>query len=137
MDEHLYYIVGGAMGAESPDQCRRADRLWKQLVAYSDPAAPAKASMKYKLKPGIVDVIDAMQWDGTRTGVQAIQTALHNLRTTALMANADDNTVVFWQIQGPHFYGCNVRVGDWVIADARGEHYLYDADTFADTYEPA
>jgi len=92
--------------------------------------------MKYKLKPRIVDVIDATQWDGTFAGVQAIQTALHDLRTTALTVSADD-TVSIWQIQGQ---GAGVRIvhaGDWIITDARGEHYLYDPDNFADTYEPA
>ncbi len=36
MDEDLYYIVGGAMGAESPEQCGRADSLWKKLVSRAD-----------------------------------------------------------------------------------------------------
>jgi len=137
MDEHLYYIVGGAMGAESPDQCRRADRLWKQLVAYSDPAAPAKASMKYKLKPLASNEIHAVQWDGTLSGARSIQTALHNLRTTVLMVDADGTTVTCWQIQGQGAGKREVRAGDWIITDSRGEHYVCDPDNFADTYEPA
>lgn len=36
MDEDLYYVVGGAMGAQSPEQCARADVLWDKLVARSD-----------------------------------------------------------------------------------------------------
>ena len=36
MDEDLYYIVGGAMGAQSPEQCERATVLWDKLVARAD-----------------------------------------------------------------------------------------------------
>lgn len=36
MDEDLYYTVGSAMGAQSPDQCERADGLWCKLVARAD-----------------------------------------------------------------------------------------------------
>lgn len=36
IDEDLYYIVGGAMGAQSPEQCDRADGLWDKLVARAD-----------------------------------------------------------------------------------------------------
>jgi hypothetical protein len=36
MDEDLYYTVGSALGAQSPDQCGRADSLWKKLVARAD-----------------------------------------------------------------------------------------------------
>ncbi len=36
LDEDLYYMVGGALGAESPEQCGRADPLWEKLVKRSD-----------------------------------------------------------------------------------------------------
>ena len=36
MDEDLYYIVGGVMGAQSPEQCGRADSFWDKLVARAD-----------------------------------------------------------------------------------------------------
>lgn len=36
MDEDLWYIVGKALGAESPEQCSRAAPLWNKLVARAD-----------------------------------------------------------------------------------------------------
>lgn len=36
MDEDLYYIVGRALGAQSPEQCARADGLWDKLVSRAD-----------------------------------------------------------------------------------------------------
>ena len=36
MDEDLWYLVGGALGAESPEQCARAAQLWNKLVKRAD-----------------------------------------------------------------------------------------------------
>ena len=36
MDEDLWYIVGGSMGAASPEQCERAKPLWAKLVERAD-----------------------------------------------------------------------------------------------------
>ena len=45
LDEDLYYIVGSAMGAESPEQCGRAAELWEKLVRRSDSDAKFKAML--------------------------------------------------------------------------------------------
>lgn len=44
MDEDLWYIVGGALGAESPEQCSRASPLWKKLVDRADRDAKRRNS---------------------------------------------------------------------------------------------
>ena len=92
--------------------------------------------MKYKLKPLASNEIHAMQWDGTLSGARSIQTALHNLRTTVLMVDADGNTVSCWRIETPEGQR-EVRAGDWIITDSKDEHYVCAPDVFADTYEPA
>ena len=46
MDEDLWYLVGGALGAESPEQCARAAPFWKRLVTRADNDKAFKA--KYK-----------------------------------------------------------------------------------------
>jgi len=93
--------------------------------------------MKYKPKPRIVDMIDAMQWDGTLSGATVIRAMLPNLFTLGFTAHMGDNTVAFWQIQGPGAGKREVRAGDWIITDLKGEHYLCAPDVFADTFEPA
>lgn len=36
MDEDLWYRVGSALGAQSPEQCGRAQPLWDVLVKRAD-----------------------------------------------------------------------------------------------------
>lgn len=36
MDEDFWYLVGGALGAQSPEQCDRAEPLWNKLVQRAD-----------------------------------------------------------------------------------------------------
>lgn len=45
MDEDLWYIVGGALGAQSPEQCNRAEPLWDKLVQRADSDAKRKAQI--------------------------------------------------------------------------------------------
>lgn len=52
MDEDLYYLVGGALGAQSPEQCGRADPFWAKLVSRADAEATAeRARRKSAVRP--------------------------------------------------------------------------------------
>lgn len=89
--------------------------------------------MKFRKKPV---VIDATQWDGTFSGVLAIQAALPTMQTVALTSHEVNNTASGWRIGT--LEGCHeVSAGDWIITGIKGEHYPCKPDIFAATYDPA
>ncbi len=89
--------------------------------------------MKFRKKPV---VIDAIQWDGTLSGVRAIEAALPTLQTLALTSHEERNMASGWRI-GTLEGGHEVTPGDWIITGIKGEHYPCKPDIFAATYDPA
>jgi len=62
MDEDFYYMIGSAMGAESPAQCGRADQLWKKIVARADEDAAILAATQGQ--PDVDSVIQTLRMFG-------------------------------------------------------------------------
>ena len=87
--------------------------------------------MKFRKKPV---VIDAVQWDGTLSGLRAIEAALPTLNTTALSSHEGRNEARGWRI-GTLEGGHEVTPGDWIITGVKGEHYPCKPDIFTATYE--
>lgn len=86
---------------------------------------------KYRKKPV---VIDAIQWDGTKEGVDKIQAEFPALQTLLFRLKEDLATEVwFWKIgtlEGNHI----VSNGDFIIRGVAGEVYPCKPDIFLKTY---
>lgn len=89
--------------------------------------------MKFRKKPV---VIDAIQWDGTRTGVDAINAAFPQIRATLLRIQLHAEHVDAWSIKTLEGH-LRVSPGDWIIKGVQGEFYPCKPDIFAATYEVA
>ena len=87
--------------------------------------------MKFRKKPV---VIDAIQWDGTLSGLRAIEAVLPTIDTRGVTAHPPSNTVSWWRI-GTLEGGHDVISGDWIITGVKGEHYACKPDIFKATYE--
>lgn len=105
--------------------------------AHSLPAAPqpeAQATTNsYRKKPV---VIEAIQWDGTESGVQLIKAHFPAIETLAKGGYLKEDRVTRWRI-GTLEGGHDVSSGDWIIKGIKGEFYPCKPDIFAATYEPA
>ena len=77
MDEDLWYIVGHALGAASPEQCERAAPLWKKLVARADRDAEREASRK-ALNPPVDEWKNALEISNLSDIHEAIVNALED-----------------------------------------------------------
>ena len=86
--------------------------------------------MKFKKKPV---VIDALQFDGTLSGVHVIEAAFPTLKTLGMTSNIHSGKVSSWRING----GQHARPEDWIITCKPGEHYVCDPAIFATNYERA
>jgi len=105
---------------------------WRLGGTAEKPPQP-RINMKFRKKPV---VIEATQWDGTLSGLRAIEVALPTIDTRAVTAHPPSNTVTQWRI-GTLEGGHDVSPGDWIITGVKGEHYPCKPDIFAATYEPA
>lgn len=86
--------------------------------------------MKYRKKPVI---IEAMQWDGTREGVDAIRAWAPNLTTLYLVTNKIGE-VTDWRIatlEGSHI----VSKFDFIIRGVAKEYYPCKPNIFRATYD--
>lgn len=86
--------------------------------------------MKYRKKPV---VIEALQWDGTRKGVDDIRAWAPKLKTVSLITNQIGD-VTDWRIgtlEGNHI----VSPFDFVIRGVAGEFYPCKPDIFRATYD--
>ena len=84
---------------------------------------------KFRKKP--VE-IEAIQWDGTLTGIENIKSVFTDIYTAALSKKHE--AVYCWEIgtlEGKH----RVSVGDWIIKGVAGEFYPCKPDIFAATYD--
>ena len=89
--------------------------------------------MKYRKKPV---VIDAIQWDGTKSGKNRITDAFPAIRTTGQTGSLYKDEMSHWRIEtleGGHY----VTKGDYVIKGVKGEFYPCKPDIFELTYEVA
>ena len=87
--------------------------------------------MKFRKKPV---VIEAIQWDGTESGIQKIKAKFPTLETLAKTGHLKKDEVTRWRIgtlEGGHY----VSKGDFIIKGIKGEHYPCKPDIFAATYE--
>lgn len=87
--------------------------------------------MKFRKKPVI---IEAIQWDGTESGIQKIKAKFLALETLAKTGHLKRDEVTSWRIgtlEGGHI----VTPGDWIIKGIKGEHYPCKPDIFEATYE--
>lgn len=87
--------------------------------------------MKYRKKPV---VIDAIQWDGTKSGKNRITDAFPGINTVGQTGSLYKDEMSHWRIQtleGSHY----VTKGDFVIKGVKGEFYPCKPDIFALTYE--
>ena len=85
----------------------------------------------YRKKPV---VIEAMQWDGSYSGMETIQARWPELNTAGLTHRPHHRTVQMWSIatlEGQHI----VSVGDYIIKGVKGEFYPCKPDIFEMTYE--
>ena len=89
--------------------------------------------MKYRKKPV---VIDAIQWDGTKSGKNRITDAFPSIRTSSQSGSLFKDELYEWTIatlEGSHI----VSKGDFVIKGVKGEFYPCKPDIFELTYEVA
>lgn len=86
---------------------------------------------KYRKKPV---VIEAIQWDGTYTGMESIIAYFTNLKSSSCSWHPIHNTVSNWSIltlEGSH----EVSKGDFIIKGIKDEYYPCKSDIFEATYE--
>ena len=86
----------------------------------------------YRKKPV---VIEALQWDGTESGIQRIKARFPAISTLAKAGYLKEDRVTRWRIdtlEGGH----DVAAGDFIIKGVKGEFYPCKPDIFAMTYEP-
>lgn len=88
--------------------------------------------LKFRKKPV---VIEAVQWDGTEHGIQAIKARFPQLETLAKSGHLRRPEITHWKI-GTLEGGHEVSKGDWIIQGIAGELYPCKPDIFAATYEP-
>jgi len=87
--------------------------------------------MKYKKKPV---VIDAIQWDGTKSGKNKITDIFTNLRTVQQSGSLYKDEMTGWSIET--LEGCHaVSKGDYIIKGIKGEFYPCKPDIFELTYD--
>ncbi len=79
--------------------------------------------------------IEAVQWDGTKSGIAAIEAAFPGIDTCALSSNLHREEVTHWRIRTLE-NGHVVSPGDWIIRGVKGEFYPCKPDIFAATYDP-
>lgn len=95
--------------------------------------AELPATNQFRKKPV---VIEAIQWDGTESGIQRIKACFPAMNTVAKTGHLKRDEVTYWRIEtleGGHV----VSNGDWVIKGIKGEFYPCKPDIFAATYESA
>jgi len=88
---------------------------------------------KFRKKPV---VIEAIQWDGTKSGKNRITDAFPAIHTLAQSGHLERDEMYSWEIatlEGKH---C-VSKGDYIIKGVKGEFYPCKPDIFAATYESA
>ena len=89
--------------------------------------------MNYCKKPV---VIQALQWDGTKSGKNRITDVFHGLRTTAQTGSLYKDEMQEWRIETLEG-SMRVNKGDYVIRGIKGEFYPCKPDIFELTYEQA
>lgn len=80
-------------------------------------------------------VIQAIQWDGTLSGLDDILSVFPDIRTVAKTSHPPTNKCSCWKIgtlEGSH----EVSAGDFIIRGVKGEYYPCKPDVFAMTYDP-
>jgi len=99
-------------------------------------AAPALEgmTMKFKKKPVAVE---AIQWDGTLSGVREIEAAFPTLITFSMTSHPPSDKVSSWWIAAGVAGGQKARPEDWIIACTSGEHHVCAPAIFATNYERA
>lgn len=76
-------------------------------------------------------VIEAVQFDGTREGVDVVAQFM-NVRIDPYFAASKQWAFSIGTLEGP----LNASAGDWIIRGVKGEFYPCKPDIFAATYEP-
>jgi hypothetical protein len=91
--------------------------------------------MLYKKKPVVVE---AIQWDGTRKGIAAIESAFNNLETNCTTYDMGDiySEPISWTIYTLEGL-ITATPGDYIIKGIKGEFYPCKPDVFELTYELA
>lgn len=91
---------------------------------------------KFRKKPVI---IEARQWDGTRSSVEDISRWVNDFSHEAepIMSyiftdEKDVQDVLIWTLEGDH----KVSPHDWIIKGVKNEFYPCKPDIFEQTYEP-
>lgn len=92
-----------------------------------------RGSLRFTKKPV---TIEAVQWDGTKSGIAAIEVAFPGIETCTLSSNLHREEVTHWRIRTLED-GHVVSPGDWIIKGVKGEFYPCKPDIFAATYDPA
>jgi hypothetical protein len=87
--------------------------------------------MKYRKKPV---VIDAIQWDGTYTGMIKIEREFKADITASSTFHPIKNTVDMWNIKTLEG-SLSAEKGDYIIKGVKGEFYPCKPDIFRMTYE--
>jgi hypothetical protein len=90
-----------------------------------------ETKMKFKKKPV---VIEAIQWDGTKSGKNRITDSFPLLLTTAQSCSLYGDEMQGWSIdtlEGSHIVSRN----DWIIKGIKGEFYPCKPDIFEMTYD--
>ena len=85
----------------------------------------------YRKKPA---VIEAIQWDGTKSGKNRITAAFPGIETLAQTGNLYKDEMTYWRI-GTLEGGHEVSKGDYIIKGVKGEFYPCKLDIFDMTYE--
>lgn len=89
--------------------------------------------MKYRKKP---IVIEAIQWDGTRTGIAFIEAEFKQLQTNCITYAMGDiyTEPISWTIYTLEGL-ITALPGDYIIKGINGEFYPCKPDIFEKTYE--
>lgn len=87
---------------------------------------------KFRQKPV---VIEAMQWDGTRTAAYEVMAWAHYGLPAAAnsIVGLNDGWLSIRTLEGD----MSASIGDWIIKGVNGEFYPCKPDIFAKTYEEA
>jgi hypothetical protein len=86
---------------------------------------------KFRKKPV---VIEAVQWDGTYSGVLKIKSQFTDIVDSSISYHEKNDSVGEWNIrtlEGSHI----VSNGDFIIKGIKGEYYTCNPDFFKKTYE--
>jgi hypothetical protein len=79
-------------------------------------------------------VIQAVQWNGTLSGVGDIAKAFPKLHTASISSYPPNDSVSDWRISTLEGTSYRVSKGDWIIQGVKGEYYPCKPDIFAQTY---